>query len=170
MNFKEIIKLKLLLAFMCSMVALLGHAQTEMIDQKKLWGKWSCIASLDVEEYQLVEFSNVDFQKSGASPQTGIVHFSNESDEAFLKYEAKSNWVLQGNKLIFQNLKFHNFSIDNPAFDERYHITKDLVEPAGDDVFSIVKLTADELVYRFDNTDFESLGFTVVCDKSELAL
>ncbi len=155
---------------MCFMVALLGHAQAEIIDQKKLWGQWSCIASLDVEEYQLVEFSNIDFQKSGASPQAGIVHFSSESDEAFLKYEAKSNWALRGNQLIFQNLKFHNFSIDNHEFDQRYHITKDLVEPAGDDVFSIVKLTADELVYRFDNADFESLGFTVVCDKSELTL
>ncbi len=170
MNFKEIIKLKLLLAFICGIVPLLSYAQTEIIDQKKLWGKWSCIASLDVEDYQLVEFSNIDFQKSGASPQAGIVHFSSESDEAFLKYEAKSNWALRGNQLIFQNLKFHNFSIDNHEFDQRYHITKDLVEPADDDVFSIVKLTADELVYRFDNADFESLGFTVVCDKSELTL
>lgn len=141
----------------------LSLANIERVDRIQLIGKWSCSASFKANDLYITELSDSVIQEDGLTFQRGMTSYKSNKEEAILKYNITSNWVLIGNKIKFSHLKVNDYAINNKDFDHRYKIGAQLLELENEEnTYSILKMTDKEMVMSPDGYNIQE-----TCQKQE---
>lgn len=127
-------------------------------------GTWTCTNYSIYEDHNVLEIYNITFSDK-KSYQNGALHFTNSDDEAVLKYQSRSNFVVQDEWLEFKNYNILSYTIDNLDFDRRYKISETFnsISPNEPERYKIDLMTHDQLIYRLEVRDFDQLAVTSNC-------